>query len=184
MSFEDIEYLKQGSSRQRHCYKVLKELDILSILHDYNPVVVGTIPIGIDIEGSDIDVACSANNLSELRDTVNLHFSICDTFTDRLEEVYVANFKYSDFPIEIYAESIPTLMQNGYRHMIIEDRIMRLAGVEFRKHVIKLKQQGYKTEPAFGQLLKLNNPYEELLNLEQLRDEQLISFITTQTLLG
>lgn len=49
--------------------------------------------------------------------------------------------------------------------MIIEDQILASKDENFRLEIIKLKQKGYKTEPAFGLLLGLkNDPYLELLN--------------------
>lgn len=40
-----------------------------------------------------------------------------------------------------------------------------------------LKKEGYKTEPAFGMLLGLDNPYVQLIELEELADDGLLSFI-------
>ena len=184
MNFRDVEYLKAGTDKQKLCYRILKEINVLDILHDYNPIVVGTIPIVIDIEESDIDIVCCAENLSEIRDVVRLHYSTYNLFSDRIGDVYVANFECLELPIEIYAESIPTLEQNGYRHMVIEDRIMKLAGDRFRQKVIRLKQQGYKTEPAFGELLKLDNPYLDLLEFEALTDDELKLLITNKHVPG
>ena len=180
MNFRDVEYLKAGTDKQKLCYRILKEINILDILYNYNPIVVGTIPIQIDIEESDIDIVCCAENLCEIRDVVRLHYSTYNMFSDRIGDVYVANFECLGLPIEIYAESIPTLEQNGYRHMVIEDRIMKLAGDRFRQKVIRLKQQGYKTEPAFGELLKLDNPYLDLLEFEVLTDDELKLLITNK----
>ena len=40
-----------------------------------------------------------------------------------------------------------------------------------------LRQQlaGFKTEPAFGKLLKLNDPYQELCDLNKLSDLDLLN---------
>ncbi|MBF0577546.1 DUF4269 domain-containing protein [Dysgonomonas sp. GY617] len=173
MNFRDIEYLKAGTDKQKLCYRILKEIKVLDVLYDYNPIAVGTIPIAIDVDESDIDIVCCAENLPEIRDVVRLHYSTYNMFSDKLRDVYVANFEHSGLPIEIYAESRPTLDQNGYRHMVVEDRIMKLAGDGFRQKIIRLKEQGYKTEPAFGKLLNLENPYSDLLEFELLTDEEL-----------
>lgn len=173
MNFIDIEYLKAGTDKQKLCYRILKEINVLDVLRDYNPILVGTIPIAIDIDESDIDIVCCAENLPEIRDVIRLHYSTYHMFLDRLRDVYVANFEYSGLPIEIYAESRPTLDQNGYRHMVVEDRIMKLAGDGFRQKIIRLKEQGFKTEPAFGELLNLENPYLDLLEFELLTDDEL-----------
>ena len=47
--------------------------------------------------------------------------------------------------------------------MVIEGRLLDLAGESFRHNVIELEQSGLKTEPAFARLLGLNgDPYEAL----------------------
>ena len=49
--------------------------------------------------------------------------------------------------------------------MIIEHEILQSKGGIFRLEIIKLKQNGYKTEPAFAFLLGLKgDPYIELLD--------------------
>ena len=74
------------------------------------------------------------------------------------------NFKIDDFEMEIFEQNVPTQNQNGYKHMLIEHQILKTKGENFRLEIIKLKQEGYKTEPAFGLLLGLkDDPYLELL---------------------
>lgn len=51
--------------------------------------------------------------------------------------------------------------------MIIEHKILIEKGEDFRLQVIQLKEQGYKTEPAFAHLLDLSgDPYDELLKFK------------------
>ncbi|HRF37192.1 MAG TPA: DUF4269 domain-containing protein, partial [Saprospiraceae bacterium] len=58
-------------------------------------------------------------------------------------------------------------LQNAYRHLLIEARLLEERGPEFRQQIIELKQQGVKTEPAFARLLGLEgDAYEALLRLE------------------
>lgn len=45
--------------------KVIQELALLTILREFDPCIIGTPPLGIEIDSSDIDVACSANDLSD-----------------------------------------------------------------------------------------------------------------------
>lgn len=49
INYLDISYLAQGNCRQRFAHRVLCENLILEVLEDYSPIVVGTIPIDIDI---------------------------------------------------------------------------------------------------------------------------------------
>ncbi len=176
----DISYLQKGNQVQQKVYRILTETKILSVLHPFQPIVIGTIPIEIDIPGSDIDIACCFVEISELREVVNNNFSHYKSFSEKMKEnnsIYVANLEYQNLPIEIYAETHPTKTQNGYRHMLIENRILKIAGHSFRKQIIDLKMGGYKTEPAFGKLLSLEKPYQELLLLENLSEQKLNTFI-------
>jgi len=79
-----------------------------------------------------------------------------------------------DIEIEIYAQSLNSCKQNGYRHMVVEDRILRLGGERTREEVVILKKNGLKTEPAFVKHLGLDgNPYDELLKLEKYSDKKI-----------
>jgi len=176
--WQDITYLKYGNPRQIQAHNVLTDLNIMSILEKYNPILTGTIPIGIDIPSSDLDIICQVSDFENFRSLVNAYWSNLTSFTNALtQDAYVASFKHHGFEIEIFAQNIPTLQQNAYRHMIVEYRILNLANLKFKDEIIKLKLSGYKTEPAFGKLLNLYNPFEELLKLEKYNDEELISLI-------
>jgi len=173
---QDIEYLREGTASQRKAYQIITSTRVLYLLEPFNPLVVGTIPIDIDIDDSDIDIICYVDDLPYFRDWVRCFFSAHDSFTDRLKDkgkVYIASFFYDSKEIEIYAKNQPTYLQNGYRHMIIEEKLLNLGGKKFKTDIINLKRAGYKTEPAFGIVLNLENPYEDLLKMELLSDDEL-----------
>lgn len=179
--FESIEYLKNGNSRQVQSYKILKSINIFNILKEFNPILVGTIPIGIDIEKSDLDIVCQINleNKENFKDIIVKYFSQLKKFkiTDKFlsDGIILINFFIDNIEIEIYASELISIETNGYRHMIIEDRFLNYASLKFKEMIIALKRDGVKTEPAFAKLLNLNgNPYEELLNLEFLTDKEII----------
>lgn len=168
--FTKIEYLKNGNQKQVLAYKILSEYKILANIAEFDPILVGTIPINIDIENSDLDIICYCKNKEYFIEKLKSffgnknEFTIKETIIDNQETV-VANFKIERFEIEIFGQNIPAKNQNGYKHMIIEHEILQSKGENFRLEIIKLKQKGYKTEPAFGFLLGLKvNSYQELLN--------------------
>jgi hypothetical protein len=170
MNFSTIDYLKNGTPKQIQAFEVLTRNKVLTNLAEFDPILVGTIPINIDIENSDLDIICYWKNKTEFIDKLNSVFGDKSEFKirERLinnQESVIANFKIDDFEIEIFGQNIPTKNQNGYRHMIIEHEILQSKGENFRLEVIKLKQNGHKTEPAFGILLGFkNDPYRELLD--------------------
>ena len=63
MNFRNPAYLTRGNARQQRAYRALQSLGIFRILRDYTPILTGTIPLNIDIRGSDLDVICAAHDL-------------------------------------------------------------------------------------------------------------------------
>jgi len=172
--WKNPDYLKNGNSIQQNCFWILHDLNIIHLLLEYDPLVVGTIPIGINIEGSDIDIICNVEDFTVFHQLIIDNFSCFSSFQyHKKVHSYTAGFIYENVPIEIYAEKKDTVLQNGFRHMMIEYRLLRLADKYFRQQIIKLKEEGYKTEPAFGKLLHMEHPYEDLLLICDFNDEQL-----------
>lgn len=62
--WKDLQYLLHGSEKQRQAYHVIKSLGVMDKLQPYDPFLVGTIPIGIDLEHSDLDIICCVKELS------------------------------------------------------------------------------------------------------------------------
>jgi len=168
--FSTIEYLKNGNQKQQKAFEILTQNRILSNLAAFDPILVGTIPINIDIENSDLDIVCYWKNKADFIAKLNSVFGKENEFTIREtiindKDSVIANFKINDFEIEVFGQNTPTKDQNGYKHMIIEHEILQSKDENFRLEIIRLKQNGYKTEPAFAFLLGLKgDPYVELLN--------------------
>lgn len=171
MKFDSISYLASGNLRQKNAFAVLKEHLILEILQAYDPVLVGTVPIAIDISNSDLDISCCYQDKTKFKNLLLESFAHFKDFSleEKVindKEVVLAQLIADDWKIEIFGQELPTREQAGYRHMLIEDKLLTEHGESFREEIIKLKKQGYKTEPAFARLLKLTgDPYLELLKL-------------------
>ncbi|WP_410879977.1 DUF4269 domain-containing protein [Myroides sp. DW712] len=167
--FTSIAYLKRGSAVQQQVYQILTQQQVLRPLQVFTPVVVGTYPLDIAIETSDIDIACQFDTLEVFQHVVQTNFGRAEGFTTTVfnccnTPTYVANFVLGGFPIEIFAQAVPVTEQYGYRHMLIEHRILEEKGEEFKTQIIAYKKAGLKTEPAFAQVLNLDgDPYEALL---------------------
>ncbi|MVM36621.1 DUF4269 domain-containing protein [Spirosoma sp. HMF3257] len=172
MNFSTIDYLKEGTPRQREAYWVLTEHNVLVRLEPFTPMLVGTIPINIDIDTSDLDIICYWTDRQAFIAVVLDCFGKEKAFTIRESsatgrDVVVANFWLDGFEIELFGQNIPTHQQMAYRHMLIEHKLLIERGETFRQQVIALKRAGLKTEPAFGKLLCLEgNPYVALLAYE------------------
>jgi hypothetical protein len=172
INFDNIEYLKSGNDIQRKVYKILQKTDIFTELSVFTPILVGTIPIEINIKSSDLDIICYWQNKNLFINTIyNLFhqeqgFKLTEKSIGGQESV-IANFTIDEFEFEIFGQNIPTKSQNGFRHMMVEYNLLEKNDSTFRQAIIQLKKQGLKTEPAFAKLLGLEgNPYVELLKYE------------------
>ncbi len=172
IDFTKLDYLKIGNARHRQAYTVLTENKIMTCLQSYDPILVGTIPINIDIENSDLDIICYYQNQLDFAKQLKFSFSKFENFVIRKSngpelKAVKTNFRIGDFEIEIFGQNIPTRQQNAYRHMLIEYKILAERDEVFRQKIIDLKRLGIKTEPAFAQVLGLSgDPYSKLLVFE------------------
>ncbi len=186
MDFTNLVYLKVGNVRQQATYQLLDELQLFTHLADYQPILTGTVPLGIDIDSSDLDICCEVYKLEQFAQRVQKYYGhfeefTCWSSTHQSVSTITISFQYQHWPIEIFGQGLPTQQQYAYRHMLIEYRVLDLANARFKDKIIELKQDGVKTEPAFSQLLGLpDDSYEVLLNLEYFSEEQLHQLLDTK----
>jgi hypothetical protein len=177
--WDDLTYLNRGSERQRDAFQVLIELDILSVLAEYDPVLAGTFPLGIETPTSDLDILCYAEDLDRFDEVVTAVYGDQDEFDLRRKvknglPTSICNFRVRNIPLEIFAQPCPVEEQNAYRHMVAEARLLREGGEEAVMAIRNLKLDGMETEPAFGQYFCLSgDPYEELLRLADVSAEDI-----------
>lgn len=170
--FLNINYLKIGNEVQQNVFHLLQYHHILEKLDEYKPIVVGTIPIEINIENSDIDIIGESSDFEKAEHHLTEHFSHYLEFkinhqTTNNESCLTCNFNIDSFEVEIYLENKNPTKQNAYRHMLIEAKLLEKFDESFKNKIIKLKKDGYKTEPAFAKLLDLKgNPYLALFEYE------------------
>ena len=162
-----------------HFQSVIDDLSLMEKLAPYDPVIIGTPPLGIDGPDSDIDIACSTDSLEEFAKTVSELLSDGDRVTVKnvtklSEPAVTVSLRAQGWDIEVFAHNLPTAEQWGVRHFRIEQRLLDLHG-RVRNRIKSLRTQGMKTEPAFAALLGLpgDDPYAALLLLEHESDAQL-----------
>jgi len=193
VNWRDPSYLLRGTERQRAAYRLLRELRLFEDLRDYTPVLVGTIPLGIDVAGSDLDIVCEVQvpEMETFTRRVTAAFGHQPDFHLKRKRInglptVVAGFTASTegytFPVEIFGQPRPVTAQNAYRHMVVEARLLALGGEPARRAIRRLKQQGLKTEPAFARYFRLEgDPYQTLLELAALDDEALAAVCGLRT---
>ncbi|UOR05081.1 DUF4269 domain-containing protein [Hymenobacter aerilatus] len=170
----DLTTLLTGDARQQQAYHTLHALGILATLQAFDPVLAGTLPLGIATPVSDLDVICAVwpERQGAFRELLHTHYASLPGFVLREtvgqdQAAIVCNFQYQAFAVEVFGQACPSRQQYAVRHMLVEHRVLEAGGEPWRLAIQQLKQQGLKTEPAFATLLRLpGNPYEALLALE------------------
>lgn len=182
--FLDPLYLKTGTARQQDAWQAIDSLGIFHTLREFQPVLAGTIPLAIDLAESDLDVVCYAEDLDRFDQAICLHYGDLEGFEHgrtlvRSVPTSIASFWYCGFCFECFAQPIPATRQHAYRHLIIEARLLRLAGPSAAREIHRLKQAGWKTEPAFAHYFGMAgiDPYQALLELEACTDAELLELI-------
>jgi hypothetical protein len=69
--FRNIEYLKFGNQKQILTYDILTRNTILLNITEFEPILVGTIPINIAIENSDLDIICYWKNKTDFKTKID-----------------------------------------------------------------------------------------------------------------
>jgi hypothetical protein len=170
--FTSIDYLVSGNLRQQKAYEILTTHRIMELLGSYSPILVGTIPLGIDIESSDLDIVCFTPDPTVFSAHLTDAFAHCSKFAIGTKSVkkrptVICRFTIESFPVEIFGQDVPSTEQDSFIHLVNENLILLQNGPEFKIEITRLKRAGMKTEPAFAQLLGLQgDPYEALLQFK------------------
>lgn len=184
-----IDYLKYGSERQRRAYGVLYELNLMKKISDWTDgevemglhlTLAGSIPIDLAMDESDLDVIVSASDLKRMSEIYRRELGNMSSFQQERGIVLgvatlITKFGFGGETFEIFTQNVPVPRQNAVIHLLVEERLLTLGGEGFRQAIMALRQTGWKTEPAFGEVLGLEEPYRELLELDDLSDDELRS---------
>jgi hypothetical protein len=180
-AFRGLDVLRSVSARGQKAAGLLLQHGIWNELAGFDPIVAGTFPINLDIVGSDVDILCYCPDADGLEARVQTSFGYLDGFglhhrpaTQHVGSAIVVRFVLDDLPVEIFATGTPSQSQFGFRHMLVEARVIALLGERFASDIRQLKRGGVKTEPAFARLLKLGgDPYIALDGLYELGPDAL-----------
>ena len=151
---------------------------LLAVLAAFDPHVAGSLPLGLDLPSSGIDVLCHAPDPVAFAWTLwhacasRRHFSIRQ-WIDRTRPV-IASFEADGWRFELFGATQPVRQQDGWRHFDVERRLLLLGGAAFRCSVMGHRARGLKTEAAFAAALGLrDDPYAAMSRLYDHGDPKL-----------
>ena len=177
-------------SRERSTYglssmdyrEALRQSRVLELLDEFDPRVVGTLPLGLAVATSDIDIVCHAADLDAFAETLWKQYRDFRRFRmyqwTAKSRPLVARFDLGDWIFELFGDAHPVDQQPGWRHFDVERRLLQLDDGRLRAVLVRLRANGQKTEPAFAAALGLDgDPYEAMLRLALEPDSQLCARI-------
>lgn len=155
---------------------------VLVALAEYDPHVAGTLPLKLDLPTSDIDVLCHAPDPHRFTSSLWQSFGSWSHFRiwqwSNAGRPIVASFVAHGWTFEIFGQARPVAEQMGWRHFVVEKRLLALGGQRLAASVMSLRQNGLKTEPAFATVLKLQgDPYQALNDLYDFDNKALLRLI-------
>ncbi len=171
--FRTIAYLQGGTSTQRAAYDILTMLGVMETLAAYDARLAGTIPLDVDIPGSDLDIICQVAGAQRdaFAELLRKEYGHLAGFALARKQRYgqtiiLCDFTCRDVPIQVYGSPEPVARQRAWVHMIAEAHLLAQAKPEDKEAVRALKLAGVKTEPAFAQVFGLaGDAYETLYEL-------------------
>ncbi|WP_407152577.1 DUF4269 domain-containing protein [Bradyrhizobium sp. ORS 86] len=151
---------------------------VTTTLGPFDPRVVGTLPLGLAVPGSDIDIVCHAADLNAFAAVVWEHYHLADGFVlyrwRSGTSPAIARFMWDGWPFELFGDTRPVEEQSGWLHFEVERRLLALDDGRLRQAVGTQRGAGMKTEPAFAAVLGIGgDPYRGLLELAAASDAEL-----------
>lgn len=166
--FLNLEYQKSPTVMQKNALKTLSSLNLFHDLKEFNPVFVGTIPLDVDVHGSDIDIICEVAEFSRFQNRVRECFESQKNFI--IIESYNYNSRHStcrfdahSFRIEILGEKVPVQQQISFKKLVAEAKLLEIGGDTARQEIRNIKNQGLNTELAFAEYFKLTGEVQDRL---------------------
>ncbi|MDP9698615.1 hypothetical protein J2T16_001512 [Paenibacillus intestini] len=184
-------HLSVGNQQQQDAYRVLQESGLLFMLSTHAAFPAGTVPIDVHLPDSDLDILCYSEDLNAFQvkmtrqlESIAVNGRTEWTFGDHAlgQNVYVTcKLSLGLWPVEIFAQAIPVDQQNAYLHMQVEWSLLQLWGEVGQREIRRLKQAGWKTEPAFAHVLGLEgDPYIAMRDLASLQKPELWDFANSR----
>ena len=151
---------------------------VMELLRPFDPHIVGTLPLGLAVPGSDIDIVCHTPDPDAFVDIVWTHYQSANDFVlyrwATGTRPTIARFVWNGWPFELFGDQRPAHQQRGWIHFEVERRLLALDDGRLRRAVGKLRADGLKTEPAFAAVLGISgDPYRGLLELAAESDAEL-----------
>ena len=110
--------------------EALRQSRVLELLDGFDPRVVGTLPLGLAVATSDIDIVCHAADLNAFAEMLWEQYRDFRRFqmqqwTSKRRPI-VARFHLGDWVFELFGDAHLVGQRPAWRHFDLERRLLRL----------------------------------------------------------
>jgi len=153
----------------------LARTNILLVLKPWMPLLSGSIPLELDLPGSDLDILLGARDLDVAAQEISQKLSqhqISEQISwkesqTRHGRCLTASIMANEITVELFLSAVNPLDQNSHRHLLSEYCLLVQHGEPLRARIKSLKAEGFTTEEAFAKALDLKgDPYDLLRHAE------------------
>jgi hypothetical protein len=162
---------------------------LTELLSGFNPCLVGSYPVGLALDGSDLDYVCEAYDLPAFEDVVRDAFGHMDNFYLEHKNMQggiacVALFESPNgYPVELVGQPIKTAQNYGYVRMDVTSRLLGLVGKDVVQDIQKLKKGGVSTDEALATLFGIDGDMKvHYIKMHTLDDEALKVYVRSDRL--
>lgn len=149
-------------------YEWMTRTSLLTKLLPWQPLLSGSLPIGVHLEKSDLDIllCATAPNLAmyEINESLKDIGFVSWKKRSGSSEQYVGRLQAGPRDIELFLCDQSPVNQNAHRHLLTEYLYLVKGGESLRSKVRSLKIAGASTEEAFAKALGIfGDAYQALL---------------------
>lgn len=177
----DYTVIRDGSPRQMRAYSVVfDELMVFLHMKPYKPVWVGSYPLGIDAETSDINILLEPEQLRVFLVDVRKHYGHHDDFKLVWKAInktptIVARFQVKGFWVDMFAQCRPLNEQDAFVQMLMTARLLAIGGDEACEGIRQNKTNGQNTPDAIMAYFNIetDNAQQKLLDYARFDNDRL-----------
>lgn len=142
-------------------YEWLRKSQFLENLSVWQPIISGSLPLGLSLPSSDLDILLYSANIDQASVDISKALAhITDlvwhpAYPSHGGNGLLGKVEEAPLPIEIFLCDTPVLQQNSHRHLLTEYLYLVREGEQLRNKVLRLKSDGKNTEEAFALALGL-----------------------------
>lgn len=182
MKLLERENLARGTERQRRAFEAIESSALIESLKNHSPVLIGAIPLDVDVDTSPIEVVCSSENLEAFAQSLRERWAFADGFklihtVANGQPAIKARFRSLGFDVRILAQAMSVFQQPKVVTLLLAARLLTFAPSGARDEIRARIGRGEALEEAVANCFEIETEgeaLEALLRLARQSDREIL----------